>query len=64
MTKKETKIALEMIDKCIWHVKNRRDAPNYNDAYKRCAKDILIALEAGRSRVERGEPFDSTSEAF
>ena len=64
MTKKEKKVALEMIDNCIWHVKNRRDAPNYNDAYKRCAKDILIALEAGRDRVARGEPFDSTSEAF
>jgi hypothetical protein len=55
------RIALEMIDKCIWWVQYSLDRPDYNAGAKGCASDLLICMKAGRSRVEKGESFNSYS---
>lgn len=56
------RIALEMIDKCIWWAKDASTNTMYNAAYQQCGKDMLVRFNAGRARVERGEPFDIYTE--
>jgi len=56
------RIALEMIDKCIWWAKDASANTLYKAAYQQCGKDMLVRFEAGRARVERGAPFDCYTE--